>query len=210
MKGEQIIKETLINNAISVVAEGGFAKATTKALTYSGESQPGIKMNEIYIYRLFGSKEDVYEAAFETLDREFVDALRTAIVQIGGFDEGTKSKLYTLFLRVWAFVLRNESRCRYYIRYYYSVYFRGSSLNGHNAHFEEILREFAILFKPDADVKSIMHSSFTTLLDFAVRVYNGDLEDSEENHPHVFNVLYCTMSSYFKDEFKADSSASVE
>ncbi|MBO7275538.1 MAG: TetR/AcrR family transcriptional regulator [Clostridia bacterium] len=202
MKGEQIIKETLINNAISVVAEGGFAKATTKALTYSGEIQPGIKMNEIYIYRLFGSKESVYEAAFETLDREFLDALRADIRQIGGFDDDVKSALYKLFLKVWTFVLRNESRCRYYIRYYYSVYFRGSSMDTHNAHFRDIIEDFVPLFKAEADVKSIMHSVFTTLLDFAVRVYNGDLEDSEESRPHVFNVIYCTMSSYFKDAYR--------
>lgn len=209
MKGEQIIRETLINNTISVVAEGGFAKATTKAITYSGVTPPGVKMNEIYIYRLFGSKEHVYEVAFETLDRDFIDALCADIKQIGSFDEDTKSKLYELFLKVWEFVLRNEDRCRYYIRYYYSAYFRGSSLDGHNAHFRDIIEEFDHLFKAEADVKSIMHSVFTTMLDFAVRVYNGDLEDNEENRPHVFNVLYCTMCSYFKDQYKADSSAVI-
>ena len=53
-----------------------------------------------------------------------------------------------------------------------------------------------------------MHSVLTALLDFAVRVYNGDLKDSDTNTRHVFNVLYCMMASYFKDELRTDANIS--
>ena len=43
-----------------------------------------------------------------------------------------------------------------------------------------------------------MHSVFTALLDFSIRVYNGDLEDNEDNLSNICNVLYCMMSTYFK------------
>ena len=72
MKNEQEIREYLINNTIRLIAEGGFEKATTKAITYDGEPPLGLKMNEVYIYRLFGNKEKLYTKAFECLDEEFV------------------------------------------------------------------------------------------------------------------------------------------
>ena len=32
------------------------------------------------------------------------------------------------------------------------------------------------------------------MFDFAIRVYNGELEDSDINRPHIFNVLYPIFS----------------
>ena len=200
MKKEQSVREILINNTIQLIAEGGFEKATTKAITHVGGHLPDMKMNEVYIYRLFGSKEQLYDVAFSRLDAEVVFMLRRAMEQFEQSDLDLKSKLYELFLRAWRFLLRNEAHCRCYVRYYYSVYFRGESLCSHNEQFKEFFKWFLPLFKEDADVKSIMHSVYTTILDFAVRVYNGDLEDTQTNAEHIFNVLYCMMMTYFKEE----------
>jgi hypothetical protein len=51
-------------------------------------------------------------------------------------------------------------------------------------------------FKDEADVVAILHSVFIAFFDFAIRVLNGDVENSEENRPHIFNVLYCMMATY--------------
>ena len=197
MKNEQAVKDILISNTITLIAHGGFEKATTKAITHSKNNPPNIKMNEVYIYRLFGSKEQLYSTAFAVLDGEIFHALRTA-VHFDRDEQDIAAALYEIFLKAWRFVLKNEDRCRCYMRYYYSIYFRDESLREHNELFEGIIQEFAPLFKDEADVKSIMHSVFTTLLDFSVRVYNGDLEDTETNAKHIFNVIYCMMMSYFK------------
>ena len=208
MRFEQEIRDTLVNNAIQLIAEGGFEKATTKAITYSGEPSPDITMNEVYIYRLFGGKEGLYETAFAKLDAELLFALSKAVSTADDIKIDTKNKLYNIFLRSWRFVLRNEAHCRCYVRYYYSVYFKGSSLEKHHKRFDAVVNSFAPLFIEKADVRSIMHSVLTALLDFAVRVYNGDLKDSDTNTRHVFNVLYCMMASYFKDELRTDANIS--
>ena len=62
------------------------------------------------------------------------------------------------------------------------------------------MTDFDPLFKEGADVTSIMHSVFTTLLDFAIRVYNGDLTDTDTNREHIFNVLFGAMAIYMKPE----------
>ena len=208
MKYEQEVRELLISNTIRLIAEGGFEKATTKAITHSGNGMPSIKMNEVYIYRLFGSKETLYAAVFMQLDQELYVAFKNAVEAVGGFDIFSKEKMYQFFLKAWNFILGNEIRCRCYVRYYYSVYFKDQSLEEHGKHFELIANEMNSLFREEADVIAILRSVFTSLFDFAIRVYNGELKDNDINRPHIFNVLYCMMATYFKEEFKIESPVS--
>ena len=198
MKHEAEVRELLINNAIHLIAEGGFEKATTKELTHCGGDLPNFKMNEVYIYRVFGSKESLYAAAFACLDAELHAALRDAVAA-ATFTGDLRACLHEVFLSVWQFILQNEERCRCYVRYYYSIYFKGDSKAAHKRLFEGMIARFSTLFKEEADVVEILHSVFTSLFSFGVRVYNGDLENNDENRPHVFNVLYCMMATYFKD-----------
>lgn len=198
MKYESEIKTLLIENAIHIISEGGFEKATTRELTHCSGSRPDLKMNEVYIYRFFGSKEELYQEVFAKLDRELCSAFLNALAETGDFDGKTKEKLQGLFGRAWRYIIKNEERCRCYVRYYHSAYFKGSSQKDHDKRFSEIVSAMAPLFRGDADVISIWHSVYTALLDFAVRVYNGDLENSEENQSHIFNVLYCMMVTYLQ------------
>ena len=199
MKMEEEIRATLISNAINLIAEGGFEKATTKNLAHHSDNTTDFKINEAYIYRLFGSKEELYQSAFLSLEKELIEAFRSALMSAtNGFMHNTKKAFYEFFIIVWQFLLKNEEHCRCYVRYYYSIYFKGKALMQHQQHFNSIVENFTPLFIEEADVTAIMHSVFSTLLDFAIRVYNGELTDDEENRPHVFNVLYCMVLTYLK------------
>ncbi len=209
MKREAEIKKLLISNAIHLIAEGGFEKATTKELTHHGGDLPGFAMNEVYIYRIFGSKENLYESAFVCLDNELCDAFRNGVASVGGFNENVKERMYEFFQMAWRFILGNEERCRCYVRYYYSVYFKGSSHEAHKKRFEKMISEMAPLFKEEADVVSILHSVFITLFDFGIRVYNGELENNENNVLHIFNVLYCMMMTYLKAPEKISDNTQI-
>ena len=46
MKYEAEIEELLIKNAIHLISEGGFEKATAKELTHCGGNLPNLKMNK--------------------------------------------------------------------------------------------------------------------------------------------------------------------
>ena len=75
MKSEWEMRERLIGNTIRLIAKGGFESATTRAITRVESELPDMKLNDVYIYRLFGSKENLYHAAFEVLDKELVRSL---------------------------------------------------------------------------------------------------------------------------------------
>jgi hypothetical protein len=154
-------------------------------------------MNEVYIYRLFNSKEQLYEAAFVSLDSELFAALKTGVDSVGGFGGDKKQKLYEFFLKAWRFILNNEANCRCYIRHYYSIYFKGNVKENHRRYLNTMVYAFGPLFKKEATAYAILHSVFSLLLDLAIRVYNGELEDNYENRTHIFNVLYCIMETYF-------------
>lgn len=199
MKHEIEVRQLLINNAIRLVAEGGFERATIKGMTFCGGSLPDFKMNEVYIYRLFGSKEKLYEETFLCLDRELIAAFRSGAKFTDGFETDTKWKLYNVFLAAWQYVIHNEERCRYYIRNYYSAYFKGKSQEAHGELFGEMIKRLSPIFKDSADTGAILHSVFTVAFNFVIRVHNGELENSEENRDRLFNVLYCMMAVYLKN-----------
>lgn len=202
MRYEEEIKKLLVSNAIHLIASGGFEKATTKELAFCGGNLPEVKMNEAYIYRFFGSKENLYDAAFRALDGELFRVFCRCIERIGGFEDGDRGKLNEFFSMTWRFMMANEEHCRCYVRYYYSAYFKEGSREAHRRLFGRMVSKMKPLFKDEADVEAILHSVFTAILDFAVRVYNGEIEDNGINRPHVFNVLYCMMESYLIEDNK--------
>lgn len=202
MKHEAEIKELLVKNAIHLIAQGGFESATTKELTHCSGSIEGLRMNEVYIYRLYGSKEALYEAMFAYLDKEMYLVFREAIEAAGGMEPHTEQKLFQIFSNVWQFIMENEEHCRCYVRYYYSIYFKGQTFDTQQMHFNKLIAEFAPLFKAEADVNAIMRSVFVALMDFGLQVHNGMLENREDNRQHVFLVLHSMMRPYFKDSIK--------
>jgi AcrR family transcriptional regulator len=202
MKHEAEIRNLLINNTINVIAEGGFEKATVKEITTYGGDLPNVKMNDVYIYRIFGSKEALYDVAFFQLDEElfqsFSEAYRAAYE--GSEQLSLKERIFKFLDKTWSFIMRNENRCRCYVRYYYSIYFDKESADRHMASFNQVISKLAPAFKEEADVSAILHTAFTTILHFAIRAYNKEIPNDEDSRYHIFNVVYNIMSAYFKAE----------
>ncbi len=205
MKNGDVIREALIENTIHLIGEGGFEKATTKAIVSAGIDAPNVRLNEVYIYRLFGSKELLYAEAFSVLDNELFSTIQK---YLAGFTQGDRSfreSLQHLFNEIWFFLTNNEDRCRCYVRYYYSAYFKESSLRDHRKLLADQEKFFRPVFTNESDVISLVHTTFMTMLDFAVRVYNGDLEDNEQNAYHIFNLLYNSLEGYLNKEILSDA-----
>ena len=78
----------------------------------------------------------------------------------------------------------------------------------HKKLFESVVSAISPIFQEEVAVFSILHSVFVAFLDFALRFYNKELEDNEETKLLVFNVLYCMMMTYFKENIKEESKIS--
>ncbi|MBQ9921513.1 MAG: TetR/AcrR family transcriptional regulator [Clostridia bacterium] len=197
MKNASIYREVFIRNTIHLVANGGFEKATTRAIAGDRREVSNVKLNEAHIYRLFGTKEKLLEETFSELDEELIRAV-TDNFHIFNTDEPFREQCWEFYCGLWKFLMQNEEKCRYYTQYYFSAYFRTGGSEEHLKRFEIFINRLSFRFVDNADVYAIMHHVISTLLNFATMVYNGDLENNEENTYHIFNVAYCSIASYIK------------
>ncbi len=198
MKNETVLREAYLNNTIRLIGECGFEKATTRAIAKDGIHIPGISINEAYIYRLFGSKVLLYEEAFAVLDNELFSYLQSCLKNVERDGKTLEEMFYQVFRELWGFLLKNEHRCRCYIRFYYSAYFQGEVLRRHRKLLNEQKVYFMPLFKEGSDVISIIHMLFMTMLDFANQVYNHDLEDNDRNCYYIFLLLFSSVKPYIR------------
>lgn len=186
------VKEVLIDSAITVLGSAGMDKATTKAIV------AGTGISEVYIYRHFANKEDLLAKAFEKLDDELVQKamLHIHVMYIQSMEYRERCRFF--FSAVWEFLLQNQVKCTAFVRYYYSPYFAKYSANAHKERFTPLVSKFQDAFKDEANVWMLLNHILTTMLDFAVKVYDGQLPNNEDTAEHIFRVIYHAVRPYFK------------
>jgi len=186
------VKEVLIDRAITVLGSAGMDKATTKAIV------AGTGISEVYIYRHFANKEDLLAKAFDKLDDELVQKvmLHVHVMYIQSMAYQDRCRFF--FTAVWEFLLQNQTKCTAFIRYYYSPYFAKYSAEAHKERFMPLVAKFQDAFKDEANVWMLLNHILTTMLDFAVKVYDGQLPNDGDTEDHVFRVIYYAIYPYFK------------
>ena len=188
----QDIRDTLITRTITVIADEGLDKTTTKAITQ------GTGINESYIYRRFSDKEDLLSKTFDKLDDELVTAVTRCLPIMYVQDIEFEQRCRAFFNNIWAFLLGNKEKCLAFVRYYYSPYFTKYSAEPHKKRFLPIVERFSLAFIDEADVWMILNHILNVLLDFAVKVHNGQMPEEDDYSEHVFRVIYRSVEQYFK------------
>ena len=186
------VKEILIDRAITVLGSAGMDKVTTKAIV----ADTGI--SEVYIYRNFANKEDLLAKAFDKLDEELAAkvALHLHVMYIHSM--GYQDRCRYFFAAVWELLLQDQVKCAAFIRYFYSPYFTKYSAESHRERFDPVVVKFRDAFKEDANVWMLLNHILATMLDFATKVYSGQLPNNEDTAEHVFRILYYSVRPYFK------------
>ncbi len=184
---------TLINATIQVIARDGLDKATTKNLA----AEAGL--NEAYIYRTFEDKDDLYVKTFEKIDEELVSKIleHFPVMNMQGvpFDD----RCWILFSFIWRFLLVNRKKAVTFIRYYYSSYYRRYSSDAHHKCYIPVLEQFSVVFKEDANTWFILTHILNTMLDFAIKVIDGEAPNNDDTAEHVFRLVYASTKQYLKD-----------
>lgn len=142
----QEIRCTLIAKTISVIANAGLDKTTTKAITHE------TGMNEAYIYRHFLDKEDLLSKTFDKLDDELVDKTLRHIKVMYMKDLDYETRCRVLFTAIWDFFVGNREKCLAFVRYYYSPYFTKYSVEAHKRRYVPLVNKFKDAFRDEANV----------------------------------------------------------
>lgn len=185
-------RQRLIDGTIHVIAREGLDKTSTKQIGLATAT------NEAYIYRCFSGKEDLLAKTFAALDEELVSKTlyHFPVMRMSDIDFETRCRFY--FTAIWEFLLGNRDKCLAFIRYYYSPYFAKYSSDEHQQRFAPLVRKFEEAFRDEANVWMILNHILNTMLDFAVKVYDGAVPNDEDTAEHVFRLIYASVRQYFK------------
>lgn len=189
----------LIDGTIHVIAREGLDKASTKQIGLS------TKINEAYIYRCFKDKEDMFAKAFDSLDNELANKILQHLPVMYMQDLEYELRCRVFFDAVWKFLLGNKEKCLAFVQYYYSPYFNKYSVESHKRRYAPIVDKFDDAFKDEADVWMILNHILNVMLDFAVKVHNGQMPNEDNYSEHVFRVIYQSVKQYFKINEESDS-----
>lgn len=192
MKREET-RRGLIEGAIKVIAKDGLDKASTKQIGMATNT------NEVYIYRCFKDKDDMLAKVFDYLDEEllYTTSKYMEVMYMNSLDFELRCRFY--FSAVWEFLIRNSDKCLTYVRYFYSPYFTKYSAEIHKERFAPLVDKFKGAFKDEADVWMILNHILNVMLDFAVKVHNGQMSGSDKYSEHVFRVIYRSVEQYFRN-----------
>ena len=195
----QDMREKLIARTITVIATEGLDKTTTKAIT------TGTGINEAYIYRHFSDKKDLLSKAFDKLDEELVAKVMQHLPIMYMQELEYELRCRVFFEAVWKFLLGNREKCLAFVQYYYSLYFTKYSAESHKRRYIPIVEKFKDAFKDEADVWMILNHILNVMLDFAVKVHNGQMPSEDNYSEHVFLVIYRSVEQYFRKSKESDS-----
>lgn len=192
MKREET-RRGLIEGAIRVIAKDGLDKASTKQIGMATNT------NEVYIYRCFKDKDDMLAKVFDYLDEEllYTTSKYMEVMYMNSLDFELRCRFY--FSAVWEFLIGNSDKCLTYVRYFYSPYFTKYSAEIHKERFAPLVDKFKGAFKDEADVWMILNHILNVMLDFAVKVHNGQMSGSDKYSEHVFRVIYRSVEQYFRN-----------
>ena len=188
----QEMRQTLIAKTISVIANEGLDKTTTKAITQ------GTGINEAYIYRCFAHKEDLLTKAFETLDEELVRKAMQHISVMYMSELEYELRCRVFFEAVWKFLLGNKDKCLAFVRYYYSPYFAKYSAFEHKKRYSPLVEKFSEAFIEEANAWMLLNHILNVMLDFAVKVFSEEVENNDDTTEHVFRLVYYSIQPYLK------------
>ena len=178
------MKQLFMESAVHVVARDGLEKATTKAIA----AQAGL--NEAYIYKCFRGKDQLLSAAFHQEDVNFAAQLRQSLPLLHLPGIPPKERVFLFWQQIWQFILKKPDDCIFYIRYYYSANCRANAYEEHLRQFHELIQSVRYVFQPQVNVDILVHQIFDTMLAFAARVMNAEMDNSPETTRWAFEQIY--------------------
>ena len=198
-KGANILKHfnvrsKLIESTIKVIARDGLDKTTTKAIAKESD------LHEAYIYQHFENKEKLLAQTFDVLDEELATTAMQNVEVMYMQNLNYEARCRFFFSAVWHFIIGNREKCMAFIQYYYSPYFKKYSENGHTKRYIPLVEKFCDAFKAESNVWMILNHILNVMLDFAVKIFNDAVSNSDDTAEHVFRLIFCSVKQYFKSE----------
>ncbi len=189
---QSAIKQALIQSTIHTISEFGIDNATTKQLA----NHAGV--NEVYIYRIFGGKEQLFKETFNFVDREFSSALLEFLPLTYNRKHDIETLFKNLFKLVWQYALDDKEKCSFFIRYYYSRFYTKKASEERKTIYSDVMKIFDTAFVRGTDTWWIFNHMLDIIFSSAIKVLRGEIPENEETEENIFNLLFPAIRQYFK------------
>ncbi len=194
-------RQRLIDGAIKAVSELGLEGLTTRGI----EKYSGLK--DSYIYRYFEDKEDLLQRAFMREDEAFIRTVEHYFPMMHNHKYEFKERCYRLWNQCWQYLIVNPDTCKFYVRYYYSTYFRQRMLDTHTALCSDLVEMLSRYFPEEINTKLLLHHLLETMLNSSMKVALEEVDDTEEYSRTTFEYCFRIIDSCIspKREERGDS-----
>ena len=187
-------RNQLMEGAIKAVSIYGLEGLTTRSI----EQQ--CKLKDSYIYRYFEDKEDLLKKAFLREDRAFVETIESNFSVMYDNSIEFKERCHSLWKPCWQYLVSRPDVCRFYVRYYYSTYFKEQAVSEHLKICSNLIDKMREAFPDTVNVEMILHHILETMLSYGMKVAMGDMENSPKTSDSIFKIVYSLIDIYINDD----------
>lgn len=182
----------LIKSTIYTISNVGIDRATTKLLA----TKAGV--NEAYIYRIFGGKEELFLETFTYIDKQFAAHLIKCFRVIENCPNNAKENFRKIFSQIWDFALNDQDKCSFFIRYYYSRYYTKDNGISREKIYHKVMLLVTEIFKEGTNVWWLFNYMLDVIFSSAVKVLRNEIPNDEQTKNHIFLLLYTALESHLK------------
>lgn len=189
MKTEDM-RIALIESTIHTISNVGIDRATTKLLaTKAG-------LNEAYIYRIFGGKEELFLETFTYIDKQFAAHLLKCFKGTEDCPNNSKENFRKIFSQIWDFALQDKEKCSFFIRYYYSRYYTKQCSAGREKIYDKAMYLIEKAFKDNTNTWWLFNYMLDVIFSSAVKVLREEIPDNEQTEENIFSLLYAALEPH--------------
>ncbi len=190
-EGMQDKKEELVNGVKATVAQYGLSDFSIRLLGDMTGVNPGL------IYHYFEGKDDLLVTAYCKESGSLFSAMQYFLNDVHDIPFAFDVKVRLWFHKTWQAMLSDAARLIFCTAYYHSSYFKDAA-GFHKEQIKDLEEKLGEYFETKEGCERTMYSLQAMMYDSAMRVVNGDVNDTAETEEYAFSQFYGLLSSQIK------------
>jgi len=172
-------KALLRAGTIRTVAREGLEKASTKLISIEAD------VNEAFIFRYYGGKDNLLDETFHALDEELVREAERRVKQTKLSRRPEIERAAEVIGGVWDILMDHMTEVLFYVRYYYSAAFLRTASELHLDTVGALADSIADFAKGTEAARTVVIGVFDGLLNMAMQVRLGNIPDNPDTRKTV-------------------------
>lgn len=191
------MRNALIQSAIHIVACEGIDKVKVDKVAHAAG------LNVAYLYRIFGGKEGLFLETFQQIDIEMREYILGHVDILFADNIQQEERWNNFIMNLWEYVLSDQEKCTFFIRYYYSSYFDSYSSNERKECYMKVLDKMTPAFKVGVDIWKQLNYIYDVIFSSVVKVLRNH-ESKDEVKANAAHFLYTALMPKMMSEEKSE------